>query len=168
MKKTVLVLILGIVLLAVFGLEAKAQVPKEGSTSFIFAYSGTLKDLPMGQGRVQMTYEIMGVGIGDTPEDLFHNASIRCLGAFLAVKGEYKDNSGFCVHTRPDGDQIFSSYKGVGKMGSGSKGTVTLVGGTGKFVDIQGSIEYTEFLLRPVSEGTFQGYQRLKGQYKLP
>ena len=41
MKKTVLMLILGIVLLAVFGPEAKAQVPKEGTTSFTCYFSGT-------------------------------------------------------------------------------------------------------------------------------
>ena len=58
MKKTVLVLILGIVLLAVFGTETKAQIPKEGATSFTCAYSGTFKALSMGQERVQMTYEL--------------------------------------------------------------------------------------------------------------
>ena len=168
MKKTVLVLILGIVLLAVFGTEVKAQIPKEATTSFTMAYSCTFKALPMGQERVQMTYELMGVMIGDTPQDLNHNSSMRCLGALHAVKGEYKDNSGFCVSTRPDGDQIFIIYKAAGKMGGGEKGTTTIVGGTGKLVGIQGDSEYTGIPLRPAAEGTFQGYVRHKGQYKLP
>ena len=168
MKKSVLVLILGIVLLAVFGPAAEAQVPKEGTTSFICAYDGTFKALPMGQERVQMTYEVMGVLIGDTPADLNHNSSMRCLGALHAVKGEYKDDGGFCVFTRPDGDQIFSTYKAVGNMASGAKGTFTIVGGTGKLVGIQGSGEFPRYVLRPAAEGTFQGYARWKGQYKLP
>lgn len=167
MKRTVLVLILGIVLLAVFGLEAKAQIPKEASTSFNMVYSGTFKVLPMGQERVQMTSEIMGAIIGNTPEDLFHNASFRCLGALHAVKGEYNE-SGLCVATRPDGDQIFWTWKGTGKLGSGSKGTATIVGGTGKLVGIEGSTEYTVNPVRPAAEGTFQGYVRHKGHYKLP
>ncbi|MGA2468927.1 MAG: hypothetical protein ABSH06_31895 [Thermodesulfobacteriota bacterium] len=168
MKKTVLVLILGIVLLAVFGPDAKAQIPKEGTTSFTSAYSGTLKTLPMGQEHVQVTYEIMGVLIGDTPEDLRHNTSFRCLGALHIVKGEYNDDSGFCVETRPDGDQIFSAYKGAGKLGGMEKGTSTIIGGTGKLVGIQGSGEFTGIFLRPAAEGTVQGYERHNGHYKLP
>jgi hypothetical protein len=163
-----IVLILGIVLLAVFGTEAKAQIPKEGTTSFTFAYSNTIKVLPMGQERVQMTYEVMGVIIGDTPEDLNHNLSCRCLGALHAVKGEYKDDSGFCVSTRPDGDQAFVTYKAAGKLGGIAKGTYTVVGGTGKFVGIQGSGEFTRIDVRPAAEGTGQGYSKNKGHYKLP
>ena len=168
MKKTVLVLILGIVLLAVFGPDAEAQVPKEGTTSFTCALSGTFKVLPMGQERIQMTYELMGVIIGDTREDINHNTSIRCLGGLHAVNGEYKDDSGFCVVTRPDGDQTFVTYKAAGKLGGMSKGTSTVVGGTGKLVGIQGSTEYTGIPVRPAADGTFQGYFRHKNQYKLP
>jgi len=167
MKKTVLVLISGIILLGVFGMEAKAQVPKEGSGSQAWAWSGTFKALPMGQERVEMTWEIMGVVIADTSEDLFHNSSFRCLGALHAVKGEYNE-SGFCVATRPDGDQVFFTIKGPGKLGVGAKGTSTIVGGTGKLTGVQGSPEYTVFDVRPAAEGTIQGYNRGKGHYKLP
>ena len=168
MKKTVFVLILAIVLLAVFGPDAKAQGLKEASTSCNIVYSGTFKALPMGQERLQFTYEIMGVAIGDTPEDFHHNASFRCVGGFHAVKGEFKDDSGSCVFTRPDGDKIFSTYKAAGKMGGEAKGTFTIVGGTGKLVGIQGDGEFPRFAVRPAAEGTFQGYARWKGQYKLP
>jgi hypothetical protein len=168
MKKTVLVLILSIVLLAVFGTEAKAQIPKEGTTSFTSSYSGTGKVLAMGQERLQMNYEFTGVNIGDTPQDISHAESFHCLGSLHAVKGEYNDASTFCVAIRPDGDQIFSIYKGTGKLGVSGKGTWTIVGSTGKLVGIQGNGEYTEFLLRPAAEGTWQAFNRQKGQYKLP
>jgi hypothetical protein len=168
MKKTVLVLILGIVLLAVFGPDAKAQIPKEGTISTTSSYSCTNKVLLMGQESVQITYECMGVIIGDTPEDLFHNASIRCLGALHAVKGEFNDDSCFCVSIRPDGDQIFLTFKGAGKLGGTYKETFTIVGGTGKSVGIQGSGECTGIFLRPAAEGTAQIYERDKGHYKLP
>jgi hypothetical protein len=167
MKKAITALVLSLVILAVFGPEAKAQVPKEATTSCTNSYSGTFKALPMGQERVQMTYESMGLTICDSGENLFHNTSFRCLGALHAVKGEY-NNSGFCVATRPDGDQIFSTYKSVGKMGGIAKGTLTIVGGTGKLAGIEGNSEYTEFFMRPAAEGTFQAYNRSKGQYKLP
>jgi hypothetical protein len=156
-----------VIILVAFGTEAKAQIPKEGTSSCTNSYSGTFKALPMGQERVQMTYESMGVTICDSGENLFHNASFRCLGALHAVKGEY-NNSGFCVATRPDGDQIFSTYKSVGKLGGGAKGIFTIVGDTGKLTGIEGNSEYTEFFMRPAAEGTFQAYNRAKGQYKLP
>jgi hypothetical protein len=151
-----------------FGPEAKAQVPKEGTISYTESLCATFKALPMGEERLQMTYEIFGVMIGETPEDLFHNASIRCLGGFHAVKGEYNNSSGFCVATRLDGDQIFVTYKMAGKVGRAYKGTYTIVGGTGKLVGIQGSIEYTGGAVRRAAEGTFQVYDRGKGHYKMP
>jgi len=130
MKKIVLALVLSLVILVAFGMEAKAQIPKEGSQSFTHAYNVTFKVLPMGQERVQMTYEVMGVTIGDTDKDLAHNSSLRCLGALHAVKGEYNDESGFCVNTSPNGDQVFATYKAAGKLGGIAKGTYTIVGGT--------------------------------------
>jgi hypothetical protein len=167
MKKTITLLILSLVVLVAFGTETEAQIPKEGTGSMTFVYSATYKALPMGQERLQMSYEIMGVIIGDTSDVLFHNASVRCLGALHAVKGE-SNNNGFCVGTRPDGDQIFWTYQSAGKLGAGGKGTSTIVGGTGKLTGLQGSSEYTDVAVRPAAEGTFQGYSRIKGQYKLP
>lgn len=170
-KKTIQ-MVLGIffiyVLFAFFGMEAKAQIPKEGTTSFTSVYSGTFKILAMGQEHVQMTYEFMGGSIGSTPDDFSNNLSFRCIGAFYAVKGEYKDGRAFCVATRPDGDKIFSIYKSTGKLGGGYKGTYTFVGGTGKMAGIQGNGEFTGSDLRPAAEGSFQGINIQKGQYKLP
>jgi len=167
MKKAITALVLTMVILVVFGMEARAQIPKEGTTSFVTSFSGTGKRLIMGQEDFQSVYEVTGANISDTDDDLLHNTSYRCLGALHAVKGEF-NNSGFCVATRPDGDQIFWTLKATGKMGVGSKGTSTFVGGTGKLTGIQGGGEYTEFFVRPAAEGTFQGVTRSKGQYKLP
>ncbi len=168
MNKAMTVLVLSLGVLVAFGMEAKAQIPKEGTTSFTSAYSGTFKVLAMGQERAQMTLEFMGASIGNTPNDFTHNVSFRCIGGLHAVKGEYNDGSAFCVATRPDGDQIFSIYKTTGKLGGMYKGTYTVVGGTGKLAGIQGSGECTGFTLRPEAEGTFQGYTIQKGQFKLP
>ena len=169
MKKTVLVLILSIVLLAVFGTETKAQIPKEGTTLQTWYYSGTYKALPMGQERLQVNYDLMGVVIGDTSKNIFHNASFQFLGSLHAVKGEWVGGSGFGVAVRPDGDKVFFTYKDMGKVGVGTtKGTWTIVGGTGKLAGIQGNGEFTCTDVRPAAEGTFQGYSRAKVHYKLP
>jgi hypothetical protein len=168
MKGNIKKLAVLVIILVAFGTEAKAQIPKEGTISETCAYSGTFKALPMGEEGLQMTYETLGVSLSDTGKGLFHNASFRVLGALHAVKGEYNDDRNFCVLIRPDGDQIFLTMKSSGKLGAGAKGTLTIIGGTGKLVGIQGSGEFTIIDVRPAAEGTFQGYTRWKGQYKLP
>jgi hypothetical protein len=156
-----------LLVLVSFGL-AQAQIPKGGSSSYIIGFSGTYKAVAMGQERVQMTYEVLGVIVSDASDCILQNASLRCVGSFHAIKGAYEDDSGFCVCTRPDGDQLFTSYKASGRLGAVGKGTVTYVGGTGKFTGIQGSGEFSRINVRPIAEGTLQGYNRVKDQYKLP
>ena len=167
MKKTGLALISILVVLGSFGF-AHAQIPKEGTSSYIIGYSGTFKIVAMGQERMQMTYEVLGVIVSDANDCILQNASLRCVGSFNAIKGVYEDDNGFCVCTRPDGDQLFTSYKASGRLGTVGKGTVTYVGGTGKFAGIQGSGEFSRIGVRPAAEGTFQGYNRVKDHYKLP
>ena len=167
MKKITFVLLLGLIVLVAFSF-AQAQIPKEGAMTAINAYSGTYKSVALGQERVRMTYEIFGVSINDAGEGINHNSSFRCVGSLQAIKGVFEDDNSFCVLTRPDGDQIFWTTKTSGALGRGGKGTYTYVGGTGKMTGIQGGGELTIFTLRPAAEGTFQGYNRSKGQYTLP
>jgi len=167
MKKMTYTLLLGFIVMLAFS-SALAQIPKEGTETGITGYSATFKTAAMEQERVLMAYELLGVVISDTGEGIHHNNSIRCVGSFQAIKGVYEDNNGFCVRTRLDGDQVFFTFKASGALGRGGKGTYTYVGGTGKMTGIQGSGEFTDFPLRPAAEGTFQGYNRFKGQYKLP
>ena len=167
MKKMTLFLLSGLVVLVAFSF-AQAQIPKEGSSSYIIGYSGTYKTVAMGQERIQMTYEVLGVIVSDASDCILQNASLRCIGSYHVIKGAYEDDSGFCVCTRPDGDQLFTSYKASGRLGGVGKGTVTYVGGTGKFTGIQGSGEFTRIRVRPAADGTLQGYNRVKDHYKLP
>ena len=168
MKKVSVVLGLCFFLSMIFVVGVMAQLPKEGTTSSINAFSGTFKMIAMGQERAQLNYETIGVIVGDS-EHIWHNASFRCIGGMHVVRGVYEDDSGFCVTTRPDGDQVFMTYKASGKMGAVSKGTGVFVGGTGKLAGIQGTTEFTRYNApKPAAEGTFQGYNRIKGSYKLP
>jgi hypothetical protein len=167
MKKIILASVLTFALLLTIGLDAKAQPAKEGTYSCTYIYSGPFKILQMGEERLQMTYEIMGVHVSDTGEGLLHNASFRCLGAAHAVKGIMK-NSGSIVFIRPDGDQAFVFFEGTGKLGGRSENSGTFVGGTGKLVGIEGGIVWTDYAVRPAAEGTFQGLGKGKVHWKLP
>jgi hypothetical protein len=168
MHKAFVVLAVGLISGLAVAADAPAPIPKEGSIGSLSTYSGTVKALPLGKDRAQISYEVMGVVISDTGEGILHNSSVRCLGGMHVVNGAFEDESGSCVYTRPDGDQIFQTSKATGKIGVAAKGTYTLVGGTGKMTGITGGGEYTRTNVRPAAEGTSQSYARSKGTYKLP
>jgi len=169
MKKIILGLLLSVALLVVFGLDAKAQSAKEGTYSATEYNSGTFKFLVMGEERLHMTYEAMGVVVNDAGEGFGHNCSVHFLGALHAVKGINVQENGFWVSTDPDGDKVFLTYKVTsGKVGVSSKGTFTFVGGTGKWTGITGGGEFTWNAVHPAAEGTSQGITKSKGHWKLP
>ena len=167
MKKTILTLALICFFIAASGLVDSAETAEKGTTSGKGYYTGTFKALPMEKERLQMNYEVSGVFVSDTGKGLLHNASMHVLGALHAVKGAYKD-SGFMVLTRPDGDKVFATYEGSGTVGKSSKGTLTYVGGTGKFVGIQGSGEFTRYMLRPPAKGMIAAFSVSKTNWEVP
>lgn len=160
-------LILTLLLLATAGPVVGEEIAKEGSASGKTYWTGSFDVLPMGEERVQMNYVGHGVSVSDNGKGIFHNASGHVVGGLHAVKGAYED-SGFCTFTRPDGDKVFFTYKTSGTLGKSAKGTFTYVGGTGKFVGIQGGGEFTRYSLRPPSKGFFASFSVSKTNWKLP
>ena len=124
-----------------------AEMVKEGSGSAKATWITNFTFLPMGEERVQINYEGYGGVLGGTGEGLLDNASAHVVGSLHVFKGCYDDDSGFICYTRPDGDQTFVTYKCAGEAGKTGKGTFTFVGGTGKFVGLQGSGQFTRTML---------------------
>ena len=60
------------------------------------------------------------------------------------------------------------SYKCSGTLGKSAKGTITFVGGTGKFVGITGTGEFTRHSLRAPAKGVFASFSVSKASWKLP
>src|SRR5512137_2101764 len=89
---------------------ASTPVPREGTVSSVVFSSATLTSMPLGKDRVQYSYESLGISTSATGEGLLHEASMRCMGGFHRANGAI-DESGSCVFTRPDGDQVFYVYK---------------------------------------------------------
>ena len=167
MKRILMMLLISFTFTFVIGTVGYAEMAKEGTSTSTQAFSGTYKIIAMEQERIHMIYEMYGPTISDIDTDPLHNSTFRCLGALHAVKGVYND-SGFCVNTLTNGDKAYGTYKGTGELGGGSKGTYTWTGGTGKIAGIEGGGEYTTIQLPPSAEGTFQGYSKLKNQWKIP
>ncbi len=171
MKKSTWILGLTLVLFLFLGINIYAQ-PKEGVEPNTTTYYSTSKVLPLGEGRMALTYEAFGVVINDKGEGLFHNATLRLLGGMTVEKGVYNDERGWGVFNLQTGDKVFFTYTmtGVAKPGGigTGKGTVTLTGGTGKLTNIQGSYETTRTMVRSAIEGIGQSYSKANLQYKLP
>ncbi|MBI5069626.1 MAG: hypothetical protein HZB56_15430 [Deltaproteobacteria bacterium] len=148
--------------------EEPAPLPKEGSSSTITIGSLTAKVLPLGKDRVQFSFEFLGASVSDDGKGLTHNASVRCIGSVHAVNGAYETFTNSCILTRPDGDQLFLTDKGTGRLGGQSQGTSTITGGTGKLAGITGTSEWTRYNVRSALEGTAQTVTRSKLSYKLP
>ena len=168
--KTRLLVILGLITLALFGFGNIARGQNEVTESVTTSYYGTSKVIPLGPDRLYTTWEAFGVVVSDTGEGLFHNVTIRCIGAYRGEKGSW-EGEGSCSYTLKDGEKVFLTIKQGGKLGMPpppSKGTATMVGGTGKYSGIQGRTEYTSYFLRPSAEGISQSYNKAKIIYKLP
>ena len=167
MKRILMMLSISFTFTFVIGTVGYAEMAKEGTSTSTQAFSGTYKIIAMEQERIHMIYELFGPTISDLDTDPLHNSTFRCLGALHAVKGAVND-SGFCVHTLLNGDKVYEIYKGTGELGSGSKGTYSWTGGTGKLTGIEGGGEYTAIDLPSAAEGTFQGYSKLENHWKIP
>jgi hypothetical protein len=168
MRKGLLLLAGGLSWWSAVAAEPPLPIPKEGATSGTAVFVGTMKGLPLGKDRVQVSYDVTGVVVSDTGEGLLHGSSVRCIGGMLVVNGAFDDETNSCVYTRPDGDQIFTTSKVSGKQGEAARGRFTFVGGTGKMAGITGSGEFTRTSVRPVAEGGSLSYARSKSSYKLP
>ncbi len=171
MKKFFWMLGLSLVLSVTLGISVQAQ-PKEGVEPATTTFYATSKVLPLGEGRMALTYDAIGLTISDTGEGLFHNATVHNLGGMIIDKGVYNDERGWGVFNLQTGDKVFFTYTmtGVAKpggLGTG-KGTVTLTGGTEKLTNIQGSYEITRTMVRSAIEGIGQSYSKGKIQYRLP
>jgi hypothetical protein len=171
MRKSILILVLSLILLFTFGTNVYAQ-GKEVATSATTSFYATAKVLPLGEGRLYMSYEGFGVSVSDTGEGLFHNATVRTLGGMTIEKGIYKDEQGWGVFNLQNGDKVFFKFIFAGELnpkGIGiGKGHVTIVSGTGTCTGIQGGWELTRYVLRSIVEGVGQNYTKSKGKYTLP
>ena len=173
MKRMIIAFILAFILAIVFGTVANAQIAKEGSCTGMVFFTGTFKMIAMEKERVQMNYEAIGISRGEDEKSPLYNATNQCLGSIHAIKGAFDNDTGFCAYTRPDGDQIFMTFEAKGRLGVtdggiSAKGTMKFVGGTGKFVGIQGSGEFERHSLRATAPGTFNSFNISKYSYKLP
>lgn len=143
------------------------EMAKEGSHSGKNYSTGTSKAIPMEEERLHLTIEGSGIYVSDEEDGFLSNASMHLLGTLHSVKGVFED-SGFIVFNLPDGDKVYASWKGTGNLGKDAKGTITYVGGTGKYAGLTGGGEYTRRHVPNASKNVWAAITIHKGNWKLP
>ena len=143
------------VLVLMLAASAEAQMAKEGNLSGTHSFSGTFKATKIGEDFLLVTSENMGLIVSDSGAGPFNDLSGRCVSQVLYVKGVGR-NQGHCVYVDRAGDQWLLEFEAPAQKL-----------GTGKFAGVRGEGEYAYTNLRPVADGTYQGYSKFKGHYRL-
>src|SRR5262245_35759131 len=118
-----------------------AEFPKTGEAEYDTYYVGNPVakiDSGAGTGAIVDETGITRNVKGDGP---FHDMSVRCLFHWSVV-GETNHLNGSCVETDKDGDNVFTTFDDKAHY---------LMGGTGKYKGITGTVSYTNVELHDVS-----------------
>jgi len=111
-----------------------AEFPKTGEAEYETYYvDNVVAKFDSGAGTGGIVDET-GVTRNVKGEGPFHDMSVRCLYHWSLVEGTRHSN-GSCVHTDKDGDNIFATF---------DDNTTYLMGGTGKYKGITGTVRYSE------------------------
>ena len=167
MRKVLITLSIIAFVFTAFGLAIGDEMAKEGSGSYKFYYTSTSQNLMIEKLAGVWNYEARGVSGVDDKTSPFYMASSQCIGSVKGVKGVFKE-AGLCTIACPNGDKIYMSYEGSGKMGEPMKGSSNLIGGTGNCVGITGTGEFTRAMLKGPAEGIGASMSVGKVSWKVP
>lgn len=122
---------------------AAAEFPKTGSAEYDTYYvDNTLAKIDSGAGTGGIV-DTTGITRNVKGEGPFHDMSVRCLYHWSAV-GETLHFNGSCVETDKDGDNVFTTFDDNNHY---------MMGGTGKYKGITGTVPYTVTELHAAAGG---------------
>src|SRR5262245_47255247 len=114
-----------------------AEFPKTGEAEYNTYYvNNVVAKIDSGAGTGAIVDET-GITRNVKGEGPFHDMSVRCLYHWSVV-GETNHLNGSCVETDKDGDNVFTNFDDKNRY---------LMGVTGKYKGITGTVPYTSVLL---------------------
>jgi hypothetical protein len=120
-----------------------AEFPKSGSAEYdTYFVDNTLAKIDSGAGTGAIV-DSTGITRNVKGEGPFHDMSMRCLYQTNSV-GETTHYSGSCVETDKDGDNVFTTFDDNNHY---------MMGGTGKYKGITGTVPYTVVVLHDMVGG---------------
>jgi hypothetical protein len=164
-KKCLWIAILSLVLTITWGGEGFSQAKKEITFSGTNYWSSTPKVYRIDQDRLIMHSELYGVRVNDSNDGPFHGASVFISGVSYRGKG-YFGFRGYETWTDKDGDMLI--WELLDTPAGSSNSPARLLGGTGKYVGWEGTMEYTLQFPKPFPEGTSRGICREHMKLKIP
>jgi hypothetical protein len=141
----------------------------DGKFEGVFHKSGTAKAMPVGDDIVVLAFDEYGYITSDDNAGPFNNVSCRCVGTAQVMNGSGKAK-GQCVVMDPTGDQYAISWEFTEfTPGKRIVGKAAFIGGTGKFKGITGGGPWESSVneVRPVADGTYQGWSKLHFTYQM-
>ena len=110
-----------------------ADFPKTGNAEYdtYYVFNTVVKiDTEAGMGGID---DFTGITRNVKGEGAFNNMSVHCLGHWSAVGDNFNFN-GSCTETDTDGDTVFTTFDNENHY---------MMGGTGKYKGISGTVPYT-------------------------
>ncbi|MFZ0613934.1 MAG: hypothetical protein WAM73_16965 [Desulfobacterales bacterium] len=162
MKRFAIIALTSFVIALAWGGEAQAQDTKALQFTGTHYYGHTPKVFKLDQDQMIIQFETLGVRVNDGGEGLFHEASVQLLGVLYRGKDGTRLR-GFETWTDKDGDKLvweIMEKKAADSPPGTSPGTAKVFSGTGKYVGMQGSMDWLLRHPRPFPEGTGRGICR--------
>ena len=154
---------IGLAMAGMYDTAAAQQLPKSGTISWHTGWKDTGSAIEAADKRMQGQGIVTGVTFNDKGAGPLHLGPASCSYTFFAVEGTGK-NKGFCTFSDADGDRIFTDFTGGFAPDGQGNGVNEIMGGTGKYVGIQGSGPWKCKYIG--KNGELQCTQRL--DYRLP
>lgn len=142
---------------------AAEALPKSGSVNVHSGYMVVGESMKVGENASQGHGTNRGITFNDNGSGPFHLGPTDCFYTFSTI-AERTRVQGYCTFGDPDGDRVYTDFKGGFVADGYVEGTHVVDGGSGKYAGIQGSMTFK--CKYAGTNGEFQCVQRL--DYKLP
>jgi hypothetical protein len=162
MKKSILIAIICLAIAIGWGGRAFAQGAKEVQFSGTHYYGHMPKVYKLDQDQMIMQFETLGVRVNDGGEGPFHEGSVHIVGILYRGKDATRLR-GFETWTDKDGDKLVWEImeKKIANPEPGTTpGRATVFSGTGKYMGMQGTMDWVLRYPKPFPEGTGRGICR--------
>jgi len=152
-------------ILAASSVQAQS-IPTEGPVSVTFTATqiSPVKPMPIGNGKEFVVINQAMAASNDAGNPILHNMGGRCLfSRLMDTTAKTAELHGFCNYVDKDGHEIFEKCDFL----PGAPNTCNVVGGTGKFENLQASLVITVNFLKSNYDGINQAVGNKKGTYKI-
>jgi hypothetical protein len=170
MRRFTMVAVTCLVIMIICGGVVFAQGAKELQFSGTHYYGHTPKVFKLDQDQMIIQFETLGVRVNDSGEGLFHEASVHIVGILYRGKDGTRLR-GFETWTDKDGDKLvweILDKETENPQPGTSPGTAKVLSGTGKYVGMQGTMDWIVRNPKPFPEGTGRGICKEKVKLLQP